>query len=355
MKTVFFLILGVFVGSVFLQAKSYQALTLAGKVVATYEPKESDHSPKAMVASAEAFLNTLGEDEKKQLQLSLDDAERGKWTNVPTKADDGGLRLGDLNEDQLEAGCDFLASVMSEEGYAKAVEVMLADDLLLRSEKQANRRGGLGTANFWFVIFGKPSVTEPWAIQLDGHHIAFNLTIVGEKVSMSPSFIGTQPHRFTLGGEEVVPMGEETAAAYAFINSLEEGQKKSAILSDRRGRIEAGPGRDGVIPKKRGLSCQTLNEKQKDFLLKLISLWIDDLPAQSFQTRLAEVEGQLDETFFFWQGPHQPGSDASFHIFGPSLIIEYAGQNLGGDPLNHLHSIYRDPSNEYGAKWIKKN
>ena len=61
----------------------------------------------------------------------------------------------------------------------------------------------------------------------------------------------------------------------------------------------------------------------------------------------------MDEVTFLWQGPHEPGSDASFHIFGPGVIIEYAGQNLGGNPLDHLHSIYRDPTNEYGVKWLR--
>ena len=338
-----------------LLAKDYKALTLAGEVFAAAKPVETKHTPKEMKTAAETFLSALAAEERVQALLPLNDPERQKWTNVPTSSDDGGLRLGDLNKEQLEAASAFLSTVMSKEGYLKARNVMLADDLLLRSEKQANRRGGLGTANFWIAIFGTPSETAPWAVQLDGHHIAFNLTIMGEKVSMSPSFIGTQPHRFTLGGEEIVPMGAETEAAFALMASLSEEQKAEAIQGEKRGRMEAGPGADGKKPKQRGLACKTFSEKQRGLLLKLVSLWIDDLPGTSYFTRLAEIEAQLDETVFFWQGLHKPGSDASFHIFGPGLIIEYAGQNLGGDPLDHLHSIYRDPTNEYGVKWLEQN
>ncbi|MGJ8725426.1 MAG: DUF3500 domain-containing protein [Roseibacillus sp.] len=335
-----------------LLAKTYQALTLAGEVFAAAAPVQTNHTPEEMVAAAESFLKSLTPEERVQALLPLDDPERQKWTNVPTKADDGGLRLGDLTKEQLEGASAFLSTVLSKEGYLMARNVMLADDLLLRSKEQANRRGGFGTANFWIAVFGTPSKTEPWAVQLDGHHIAFNLTIVGEQVSMSPSFIGTQPHRFTLGEEEIVPMGAETEAAYALMASLSEDQKKEAIQGKKRGRMEAGPGADGKKPKQRGLSCETLTQEQRGLLLKLVSLWIDDLPKNSYFARLAEIEAQLDETVFLWQGPHVPGSDASFHIFGPGLIIEYAGQNLGGDPLDHLHSIYRDPTNEYGVKWI---
>ena len=338
-----------------LLAKKYQALTLTGEVFATANPAETNHTPEEMRRAAETFLAALTDAERVQALLPLDHPERQKWTNVPASADDGGLRLGDLDKEQLQAASAFLSTVMSKEGYLKARNVMLADDLLLRSEKQANRRGGFGAANFWIAIFGKPSETEPWAVQLDGHHIAFNLTIVGEKVTMSPSFIGTQPHQFTLGEEKIIPMGAETDAAFALMASLTEEQKEQAIEGEKRGRMEAGPGQDGKKPEQRGLSCEGMSKKQRGLLLKLISLWIDDLPKNSYFTRLGEIEAQLDETVFLWQGPHKPGSDASFHIFGPGLIIEYAGQNLGGDPLDHLHSIYRDPTNEYGVKWMEAN
>lgn len=355
MKTIFRLFIALLVCLSTALAKPYQALTLAGEVVATFQPEAAAHSSEAMVTAAEDLIASLTNEERDQLLLPLDDPERTQWTNVPTRADDGGLRLGDLKKEQLEKVCTFLATVLSKNGYLMARNVMLADDLLLRSQEQANRRGGFGTANFWIVIFGKPSLTEPWGVQLDGHHIAYNLTIAGERVTMSPSFIGTQPREFTLGEEKIIPMGPETAAAFAFLASLDEAQKKQAVQGEKRGRIEAGPGKDGVMPKQRGLSCKGLTKKQRGLLLKLIMYWVDDLPESSYFTRLAEIGAQLEETFFVWQGPQEVGSDASFHIFGPGLIIEYAGQNLGGDPLNHLHSIYRDPSNEYGAKWIEKS
>ena len=147
--------------------------------MSTFEPKVSERDAQAMVEAAKALLDSLSEEEKSQLLLPLNDQERKKWTNLPTKPDDGGLRLGDLDKNSLEKVCTFLATVLSSEGYAKATEVMLADDLLIKDEKQAERRGGFGVANFWLVIFGEPSLTEPWAVQLDGHHVAFNLSISG--------------------------------------------------------------------------------------------------------------------------------------------------------------------------------
>ena len=137
-----------------LLGKNYEALTLTGEVFAAAEPVATKHTPQEMVAAAERFLTSLAPEERVQALLSLEDPERQEWTNVPASADDGGLRLGDLNKEQLQAASAFLSTVMSKEGYLKARNVMLADDLLLRSKEQAERRGGLGAANFWIAIFG---------------------------------------------------------------------------------------------------------------------------------------------------------------------------------------------------------
>ena len=56
---------------------------------------------------------------------------------------------------------------------------------------------------------------------------------------------------------------------------------------------------------------------------------------------------------FAWNGATQKGSDISYSIQSPSLIIEYACQSLGGDPLQHIHTIYRNPKNEYGGQLDK--
>ena len=334
-------------------AKTHHAWTLTSEVFATAKPAQSDRSPKAQVAAAEAFLATLSPDEKKQALLPLNDPERQKWTNVPTKANDGGIRLGDLTRPQLESACAFLSTVLSENGYLMARNIMLADDLLLKNEGQAKRRGGFGSANFWVSIFGTPSETEPWGVQWDGHHVAVNLSIVGEKMTLSPAFIGTQPHKFMLGDQEITPMKNEIAWAMDFMKSLNEEQRAKAVVGDKRARIQAGAGKDGVMPEARGLACSELTPAQHALLLKLVGLWVNDLPAKPAAARMAELDKQLKKAHFAWYGPFTPGSDASYHLVGPEIIVEYGGQNLGGDPLDHIHSIYRNPANEYGSQWMK--
>ena len=38
-----------------------------------------------------------------------------------------------------------------------------------------------------------------------------------------------------------------------------------------------------------------------------------------------------------------------YRIQGPSLIIEFSTQGDVGSDAGHYHSVYRDPTNEYGV------
>jgi hypothetical protein len=65
---------------------------------------------------------------------------------------------------------------------------------------------------------------------------------------------------------------------------------------------------------------------------------------------MAEIKANLSGTWFAWSGPTTNGMPAYYRIQGPTVVIEYAPQPLGGDPTMHIHTIYRDPTNDYGKK-----
>ncbi|MEM7011957.1 MAG: DUF3500 domain-containing protein [Verrucomicrobiota bacterium] len=324
--------------------------SLPSEVLSNYEPKTPDEiTPKLMAERAQQFLAGLSEDLRKQAALPFDSDEKSRWTNVPPRGPQGGVRLGDLNEQQLQQACDLLATVLSPQGYLKARGIPLADDRLLRN---GQRRPGFGAEDYWLAIFGDPSAEEPWALQFDGHHLAINLSFHGEKMSLSPSFIGTQPRGFELDGETIEPMLTKDEAALALLRSLSEAQQKEAIIGSRRVDLVAGAGEDGRVVKPIGVSAKDFAEKQKATLMVVIELYVGDLPKPQAEKRMAELKKQTDSMTFGWWGPAEDDGDFSYRILGPSLLIEYAGQDLGGDPHEHLHSMYRDPTNEYGKRII---
>lgn len=322
--------------------------SLPSEVLSNYSPKSPESvTTEVMAEQAAKFLGSLNDELRGQAALSFDSPEKSQWTNVPPRGPQGGVRLGDLNKNQLKLASDLLATVLSPQGYGKARGIPLADDRLLRD---GERRPGFGAEDYWLAIFGVPSKSEPWGLQFDGHHLAINLAFHGDRMSLSPTFIGTQPRGFELDDKTIEPMAGKDAAALNFLRSLSDSQQQTAILGSERGNLVAGAGRDGVVPESVGVSCQGLNEDQTEAMMKLLKLYVGDLPEPFASHRLNDLSAEVDQMSFAWWGPTTDGGDYSYRLQGPTLIIEFAGQNLGGDPHNHLHSMYRDPTNEYGAK-----
>ena len=322
--------------------------SLPSKILSNYNPKGvSKKTPESFAKSANLFLASLSKELRAQAALTFDSPEKAKWTNVPPRGPQGGVRLGDLNKVQIEAALNLLSTVLSEQGYSKARNIPLADDKLLSNGK---RRPGFGAEDYWLAIFGKPSSNKPWGLQFDGHHIAINLAFHGDRMSMSPTFIGTQPREFKLGKDTIVPMLREAPLGLKLYKSLNEKQKKDALIGNKRGNLIAAAGKDGFIPKLIGVSCKNFSKRQRKALLDVIQAYVGDLPAPYNKHRIDKLSTEIDKMSFAWWGPTLEKGDFSYRIQGPTIIIEYAGQDLGGDPHNHLHSMYRDPTNEYGAR-----
>ncbi len=319
----------------------------ASFIIGTYSPKATEHTPQEMADAAQAFLDSLDEKLRSRAAHVLDSPERRKWTNLPARPDAGGVPFGELNDEQIKAACDLMGSLFSEQGYAKIRNVMLADDQLLSGGRP---RPGFGTETFSVVVFGKPSPTEPWAFQIDGHHIGVNVSITADDITLSPSFIGTQPEAFQIADQKIRPLAGEIDGAFKLIDSLNDEQRKQAVMGSKRGQILTGPGNDGNVPKAKGVSCAVFSNDQKELLLSLIAQWVGDLPPVHAERRMKQIKREVDQIHFSWNGAIEPGSDISYTIQGPTLIIEYACQDLGGVPQNHLHTMYRDPTNEYGKQ-----
>lgn len=319
----------------------------ASFVVGTYAADDVSHQPEAIAAAANAFLDSLNDSQRKKCLSELTTPVRREWTNLPARPDADGVKMSELDESQIKLACRLMACLFSEQGFNKMRDIMLADDQLLQGGQP---RPGFGTDNFSVVIFGQPSKSDPWGFQLDGHHVGTNVSMEGEKLTMSPSFIGTQPAAFKIAGKEYQPFKNETELAHQLATSLTDKQVVQAVLSPSRGRIVTGPGNDGTVPEAKGTPCSDFSDDQKKVLLTLIRQWVGDLPKAHAEQRMKQIEAEIGQMKFSWNGNRAPQSDVSYTIQSPSLIIEYACQDLGGNPLDHLHSNYRNPSNEYGGQ-----
>ena len=113
--------------------------------------------------------------------------------------------------------------------------------------------------------------------------------------------------------------------------------------------IVLGPREDGRTIQPEGLRASVMTAKQRDMLLDLAREWAGIVTDAFAEARMAELKANLPQTYFAWSGPTTNGSQAYFRIQGPTLVIEYATQGS----VDHIHTIYRDPTNDYGAKFAK--
>ena len=203
-----------------------------------------------------------------------------------------------------------------------------------------------GLDNYWLAFLGAPSTTTPWMLQFGGHHLGLNVTVVGKETVVTPTHTGAQPASFTRDGKAVRPLGAENDLAFKLVNLLDTEQQKQAVLGDKPKNLVLGPGQDGKTIRPGGLKCAALKEEQRAALLELIGAWVHILPDDAAASRMATLKAKIDETYFAWYGPTTKGSAAYYRIQGPTLLIEYAPQ--GG--TSHIHTIIRDPSNDYGKE-----
>lgn len=308
-----------------------------------------------IVAAANAFLATLSDTERDNVLFDwTDNTQKQRWSNLPEGLyERAGLMWGDMSETQQNAWLALMQATLSAEGYNRIIAEWNADDVLVAQQGGGGGGGGqllFGTQYYWIALIGTPSETEPWQWQWGGHHVTVNATIVGSNIALTPSFIGCQPCEYTdANGNTVRPLGDIEDEAFALVNALDATQQQAAILGSSSIDLVLGPGQDGKIIQSEGLPAAQMTADQQAALLQLIGHYTGLVNDEDAATRNAEVQATLDETYLAWYGPTTAGSAAYFRITGPTIVIEYSPQSMGGDAANHIHGIYRDTTNEYGA------
>jgi hypothetical protein len=357
-------------------------------------------------SAAQSFLATLSKKQRQQVQYAFtDEKERARWSNFPVNmVPRGGISLKDMTPAQRTAAMKLLSTVLSQRGYEKVQQIMQGDEVLRIDEeksaasgkqRQPPGNGGpppdnggpppggmpppgakgapppgmegmppphgdgkqmFGQDVYYIAMLGTPSATTPWMLQFGGHHLALNITIDGDKDVLTPTLTGAQPALYKSGGKTVRPLGAESDKALALLQALDPQQRKQAVLSFSLADLVLGPGQDGVTIQPEGLKASAMNERQRALLLAVIAEWAGIINDSAAAARMAQLKAGLDQTWFAWSGPTTGaiGSNitAYYRIQGPHLVIEYAPQ--GGDPAMHIHTMYRDPTNDYGTKLISK-
>lgn len=364
-------------------AMAHQSTPPSRSVVEAASPAQATAR---IVAAAQGLLGTLDEAGRAKVQFPFEGPQKTRWSNFPSGIfERQGLKLGDLSATQRAAVMTLLQTALSPRGYQKVTEIMEGDEVLKQNPSagapQGGRRGGVPPAGsgpqrggaqpnaggrgrggpgggllfgkdlYYLAFVGTPSTTQPWMLQFGGHHLAINLTLGGSLASMTPSLPAVQPATFTLEGRTIRPLGAENDKAFALINALDSTQRGQAILNYNVADLVLGPGQDGRTIQPEGIRASTLTSAQQTLLLEIMREWAGIMNDAYTEPRMAELKANLPQTYFAWSGPTTNGSAAYFRIQGPTIVIEYAPQQ--GD-VQHIHTIYRDPTNDYGVKFARR-
>jgi Protein of unknown function (DUF3500) len=357
-----------------------------------------------IVSAANAFVSTLDQKQRQKVLFAFDDEQqRKRWSNFPTGfVPRGGISLKEMTPAQRCAAMALVASALSQRGLEKVEQIMEGDEVNKASEGNgppfargpggpppggggpppgggsppfANGNGpgdnrppfGNGAQMFgkdlyYISILGTPSEKSHWMLQFGGHHLALNITIAGDvpggRGILTPTLTGAQPALYKVNGKTVRPLGQESDKGLALLNALDENQRKQAILNYRVADLVLGPGQDGKTILPEGLKASSMNDSQRAMLLDVIAEWADIVHESAAAARMAELKSDMNDTWFAWSGPTTAATGSNitayYRIQGPHLVIEYAPQELGGDPALHVHTMYRDPTNDYGRKVVVK-
>ncbi|NJO24676.1 MAG: DUF3500 domain-containing protein [Bacteroidia bacterium] len=182
---------------------------------------------------------------KRSALFPFSDTTRVQWNNLPVGLRArSGISIGDMAEEQRKLMHRILSASLGSQGYLKATGVMHLDNLLnmwidsayARQELNDNVRKFLvdlkwSHQNYFLAFFGLPTDVN-WGYKIEGHHLSVNLTFTGDKISVTPWFIGTDPAEMMItqyAGWRI--LGQEEDLGIKLINLLTPAQQKKATMN----------------------------------------------------------------------------------------------------------------------------
>jgi hypothetical protein len=316
-------------------------------------------TPTLMSEAANAFLDSLDDQQKAKAKLKFDDEDRFFLHFIPSpdvaKLPHGprrGITFQEMTAPQRHLAHALINASFSQRGAMKASTIMSLDDVLRIQEKDTT---GRRNSDMYFIsIFGTPAETGDWGMRIEGHHITNHFTIHNGKVVASPTFFGSNPAEVKEGprkGLRALP-GEEDAGR-ALMLALSPAQQKEALVAEKAyNDILTSANRVPDIKKEpNGLSLAKFNAKQKELVKALVDEYAANFPEEVAAARRAQFARLMDKSFFAWAGVTEKGGPHYYRVATPEFLIEYDCTQNGA---NHIHAMWRDYKNDWGQALLKE-
>ncbi|MEM1343231.1 MAG: DUF3500 domain-containing protein [Pseudomonadota bacterium] len=298
---------------------------------------------------AARWLALLNPDQRRAARFDLASRRFRVWNYMLGSAFAPGVPLERMSGEQKDAALDLLASGLSREGLATALNIMLQQDILRdewgKGSPERNRE------RFSLMLFGDPTASAPWGWRWEGHHLSLTYTLLGERViSVTPSAFASEPNTVPSGPHKgLVVLPEEEAVGRSVYTGLSEANRRAALLQRQSfGNILTTATRMDRVQAREGVPFADLPAETAERLVRLVEVYsVDHLPAplaDEQRTRLRE--GDLMGARFAWAGADLDGPSIYYRLHGDTFLIEFA--TVRNQPQHH-HTIRHDLSRNLGA------
>lgn len=321
--------------------------------------------------AADAWLACLDLAQRDAATFAIDDSAWRAWSNIHVFVMRHGVLLNSCTPEQREIGLNILRTTLSHSGFQTARDIMRLNDALAEI---TGRPEEYGEWYYWLSVFGRPSLTEPWGWQIDGHHLVINCFVLGDQVVMTPTFMGSEPTSVDSGdsrryaGTRVFAAEEQRGLD--FVRGLNTVERTAAIpfvtedilrIQRMDGRIQSAAFRDNIQLDYAGVSAAALSDAARQGLESLLELYVGRMRPEHARVRMDEVRRHLARTHFLWVGGLEDDSVFYYRIHSPVVLVEF--DHLNGiafdndEPSrNHIHTVVRTPNgNDYGRDLLRQH
>ena len=305
----------------------------AGVAPGLFPIRATGVSTAPIVDAANAFLAALTPAQTIRTIFAVDDAEWRRWSKSTTASTPVRASASARCPTLSAGGHGLLRASLSAKGLALSQDIMKTDQVLREVNDDALR---YDEQLYFVTVMGRPSATEPWGWQIDGHHLIVNYFVLGDQVVMTPVFMGAEPVVATTGkyaGNAVLQ--SEQDQGLAFMRGLEPAQSRRRPSADKPANdIQAQADSDNLVIDYRGVKASTLPAPLKAQLLALTGLYVGNMRDAHAKVRMSEVAAHLDDTWFAWAGGTDDDAVFYYRIHSPVILIEFDHQMPVGTPAS---------------------
>lgn len=344
--------------------ESFKGITTDGNIQEDlFELRSTGVSTEPARNAAVTFLGSLDEEQKEKTKFSIDDDEWRKWMNQDYYVRQG-VSFDEMSEKQRKAAFDMMSASLSAKGLKLSKNIMKLNYTLGEISENLER---YGEWLYWITIMGEPSETEPWGWQMEGHHLIINYFVLGDQVVMTPLFVGSEPVIAEIGKYKGISiLQDEQDSGLKMLRALDDKQRSEAVieLHNVKGNVRTAAWADNRVLDYAGTKASSFTREQKDKLLLLIKLYVDNMDDGHAKIKMDQVEEHIDDTWFAWIGGSEDDAVYYYRIHSPVIIIEFDHQpplgtkKLYGNEVHrqHIHAVVRTPNgNDYGKDLLRQH